>query len=320
MKHPIQLISTLLALGLPIATQAACERYPNSEHHLSLPATITVPASLPVGSLIAKQAFSGTAPGFAVSCPTATPRVVIGRFTNSAAVPGAGVSAYHTNVPGIGIRVLVRDHRGLVYPHQLHNSPAYTLSPGSPVYSNISAEALFFKTGPVTSGTLSSGSIVEDRWDGGKGRFHLLLDTQVRFVEPAATCDLAAGDVNRTLSLEPVQVSALQNATRAGARNFELTANCTDASRVTFGFSGAPAPGNDRLFANTGTAGGVALSLYSRLNGGIQDIPANGTENTRTLLVSGNRAVLPLGAAYHKNGTVSQGTLVSTAIVTITYD
>lgn len=38
------------------------------------------------------------------------------------------------------------------------------------------------------------------------------------------------------------------------------------------------------------------------------------------VMVSSNRAVLPLGAAYFKTGTVSQGTLASTATVNITYN
>lgn len=150
--------------------------------------------------------------------------------------------------------------------------------------------------------------------------FTLRLGNAVRFIRPAATCDLATGDVNRTIALDPIKVSALQNATYTGERNFELTATCTNASNVTFRFSGTPAPGNDRLFANTGTARGVAVWLYSRLNGGVQNIIPNGTDGARTVTVSGNRAVLPLGAAYHKNGTVSQGTLDSTAIVNITYN
>lgn len=38
----------------------------------------------------------------------------------------------------------------------------------------------------------------------------------------------------------------------------------------------------------------------------------------RTVTVPGNRTVLPLGAAYHKSGTVGPGTLISTATVNIT--
>lgn len=320
MTHTARYFLLLLIVGAPVTVLAECRLYPNSEHGLSLPDTITVPASLPVGSLIIRQAFNGIAPSFELNCRTSTPRQIIGRFTDSAMVPGAGVTAYHTGVPGVGIRVLVRNHRGLVYPHQLHTSPPFSQSNALPLYSNVSAEALFFKTGPVTSGTLTSGSLVEDRWDGGKGRFHLLLNTSVRFVAPTPTCNLDAGDVNRTILFEPVQVRAFDTQTVVGGRDFELTAQCSDAMNVTFRFSGAPAPGNDRIFANTGTAAGVALWLYSRLGGGVQNILANGTENTRTLAVSGNRAVLPLGSAYHKNGTVTQGTFISTVTVHITYD
>lgn len=99
-----------------------------------------------------------------------------------------------------------------------------------------------------------------------------------------------------------------------------MTANCSDATSVTFRFAGTPAPGHDALFANTGSAGGIGLWLYSRINGVAQTITANGTDSSRTLVVSDNRAVLPLGAAYHKNGAVSQGTLASTATVNITYN
>ncbi|MBH3367430.1 type 1 fimbrial protein [Pseudomonas carnis] len=320
MKRPIPLVLTLLILSLPIAAQAACDRYPNSEFGLSLPHTITVPASLPVGSLITRQAFNGSAPGFNLHCPSRTQRLITGRFTDSAWVPGQGVTAYHTNVPGIGIRVLVRNHSGLIYPHQLHTSAPFGLYPWEKAFSNTSAEALFFKTGPVTSDTLPSGRLVEDLWDGGKGHFRLVLNAPVRFVEPAATCDLAAGDVNRTITLDPVQVSAFNSEPFAGAHTFELSANCNDAANVTFRFTGAPSSENNLLFANTGTAGGVALWLYSRINGTNRTIPANGSDNERTLVVTGNRAVLPLGAAYHKSGTVGQGTLISTATVNITYN
>ena len=148
----------------------------------------------------------------------------------------------------------------------------------------------------------------------------MVLNNSIRFVNPASTCDLATGDVNRTITLPPIRVGDLRNAVSAGAYNFELTANCTGATNVTYRFSGTPAAGNAVLFANTGTAGNVGLWLYSRINGANQNIGANNTSHTRTLVVSGNRAVLPLGAAYHRTGTATQGTLVSTATVNITYN
>lgn len=313
MKHYMKLLAAVL--GAPIVALADCEVYPNSTHTLTLPATITVPESLPVGSVITRQRFSGTAPGFAIRCPTNTQRTITGKYP---AKTDPATGAYHTEVPGVGLRITITDARGVTNAYGLF-SQSSVMVPGTYV-TFTSAEATFYKIGPVTTGVMTSGDLFMDRWGTGPDRFLLTLGNSVRFVSPVATCDLAVGDVDRTISLAPVQVSAFQDATTAGARDFELTANCSDAAEVTFRFSGTPAPGNDRVFANTGTAGGVALWLYSRLNGGTQDILPNGTENTRTVAVSGNRAVLPLGAAYHKNGTVTQGTLASTATVNITYN
>ena len=316
MKYSIKLVSTLLVLSLPITVQAACDRYPNSALGLALPATITVPQSLPVGGIIIRRAFTETAPAFTIYCATATPRTFTGRYTTSVQVPGAGVSAHPTNVPGVGVRVMVRNSNGLVYPHSLISTSG--VSPGgSTHYSNVSAEAIFYKIGPVTNETLYAGSLLYERWGFQEGYFSLGLSNSARFVTPAATCDLAAGDVNRTIALPPIQVSDLKDVVTAGTSNFELTANCTDASNVTFRMTGTPAPGNALLFASSGSASGVALWVYSRING----VPATiSNGGTRTLSVSGNRAVLPLSAAYHKNGTVSQGTLISSATVNITYN
>jgi hypothetical protein len=183
MKSPILLASTLLALGMPIAAQARCDRFQNDTFTLNLPANITVPDSLPVGSVITRQAFSGTAPAYFANCTVATHSGVFGRYSR---LQDPATGAYHTEVPGIGLRITMT-------------------------------------------------------WaDGG----------------PAA-------------------------------------------------------------FANTGTADGVSLWMYSRINGAPQTISNN---DTRTVAVSSNRAVLPLRVAYHKNGTVSSDTLISSTTVNITYN
>ncbi|WP_460132064.1 fimbrial protein [Pseudomonas sp. S1_E04] len=315
MKHSIIRLSTLLGLGLPLAAHAECDRYPMATTHtLTLAATITVPDSLPVGSVITRQPFSGTGPSLLIYCPTVTQATIIGKYPD---IKDPATLAYHTEVPGIGIRIFIKDARGLTNPYGIHSQSALSAPGIWPTLTN--AEAAFYKIGPVTTGVIKSGDIFRSTWHT-EPNMLLRLGNAVRFVRPAATCDLAAGDVNRTITLDPVKVSTFQTATFAGARHFELSANCSDATNVTFSFSGSPAPGNTALFANTGTASGVALWLYSRINGVNQTIPANGTGHTRTLKVSGNRAVLPLGAAYHKNGTVSQGTLASTATVTLTYN
>lgn len=315
MKRVLTGLSILLGLGLALGARADCVSYPNSTHTLTLPATITVPNSLAVGGVITRAHFSGTAPGQLIRCPSHTWRTVIGRYPQ---VTDPSTGAYHTEVQGVGIRITITDARGVTNAYGLF-SQSTVMPPGS-YYTLTRAEATFYKIGPVTTGVVPSGDIFLDRWGSGPNGFLLRLGNSVRFVRPVATCDLSVGDVDRTIAQAPVKVSDFQSATSAGARNFELTANCSDAAQVTFRFTGSPAPGNDRLFANTGTAGGIALRLYSRLNGGTQDILANGTDSSRTVAVSANRAVLPLGAAYHKNGTVSQGSLASTATVTLTYN
>jgi type 1 fimbria pilin len=315
MKHITRLNLTLLALGLPITAQAACNVYPNIANSVTFPTTITVPTSHPVGGRISSQSFGGPFPIVNMNCPTSTLRQNTGRFTTLVPLPGVD-GVYQTNVPGIGMRVLSYTTWGGPFPVMLSNS-SYTMPPGAHVYNVTGLMAEFYKTGPVTTGTLPSGSLYDERWAVNQGRVQMLLNTSIRFVDPTATCDLDAGDVNRTIALPPVQVSAFNDAVSAGTRDFELTAHCSNASSVTFRFTGNPATGNTALFENTGSAGGVGLWLYARVSGSRQTISPN---DSRTQAVSGNRAILLLGAGYYKNGTVSQGTLASIATVNITYN
>ncbi|TFY89818.1 fimbrial protein [Pseudomonas kairouanensis] len=314
MKRSIKLISTLLVLSLPIAAQAACDRYPNAVNNVSFPATISVADSLPVGALITSRPFGGNFPIVIMNCSGTTWNTSIGRYTSHISLPGIN-GVYITNVPGIGMRVSGHFQGGAkhVFSLQSSNTP---LAPGAHIHNVVDMQAEFYKIGPVQSGTIPAGNLWDNKYSGNNVQ-RILLNNSVNFVNPATTCDLAAGDVNRTITLPDVQVSAFNSDVYSGVRDFDLTANCAKASNVTFRISGTPAPGNALLFANTGSAGGVALWMYSRING----VPATiSNGGTRTLVVSGNRAVLPLSAAYHKNGTVSQGTLVSTATVNITYN
>ncbi len=316
MNKFISFIGVLLPLGISVSAQAACDRYPSVQHGVSFPATITVPENLPVGRLITSQVFNGPYPTFFMNCPTNTQTVLTGRFTTATSAPGGLI--YHTNVPGIGMRVIATLTSGPNLSMKLRSENLISAA-GRLHWGATRLVAEFYKMGPVTTGTLPGGDLHYNNWNGGRGFHRVMLNNAIRFVNPTATCDLATGDVNRTITLPAIQASALRDVVYAGAQSFDLTATCSNAANVTFRFSGSSASGNNLLFANTGSAGGVALWMYSRSTGGSQTI-SPGANNTRTVAVSGNRAVLPLGAAYHKNGTVSQGTLVSTATVNITYN
>lgn len=317
MKHCIKLASTLLALGLPLSAQALCDRYPNTTLTLNTPATIIVPDSLPIGGVIAQVPFSGSAPAFIANCTKADNRLFVGRYPNNR-YPG-GSLIYRTEVPGVGLRIQMTwaDGTSAAY-FAIHNTPPQ-FTPSGRYPSFTSARAFFYKMEPETTGTIPSGSVWSYKWSSTPDTFYLRFGNPIRFVRASATCDIAAGDVNRTITFDPIKTSDLKDAEFAGLKDFEVSANCTNATNVTFRFSGTPAPGNTLLFANSGTAAGVALWLGSYLNGAQQTISPN-ANNVRTVAVSGNRAILPLRAAYHKNGTVGAGTLVSTATVNITYN
>lgn len=313
MKHSIKLLTTLLALALPGAVQAACDSYMNSSHDLILPAVITVPDNLPVGGEIVRQAFSGVVPGRFMNCPTSTIINLVGRYSG---MQNQNPYAWRTEAPGVGIIIRITDARPSTSAYAFTSGQSVLLAGRHPIFTN--AEAVFIKTGPVTDGVVPAGTIwhYSMRNSGPPvGNFRLNINNSIRFVRPSATCDLAAGDVNRTITLPTIKVSALRDAVYAGTHNFDLTANCTNATNVTFRFTGTPAPGNTALFANTGTAGGIGLWLSTR--GHTATIAPN---STRQVGVSSNRAILPLSVAYHRNGSVSQGTLVSTATVNITYN
>ncbi len=137
----------------------------------------------------------------------------------------------------------------------------------------------------------------------------------------AGTCNLAAGDANRSVTLPPVKVSDFDSAVAAGGLDFDISADCeSDIRNVIFLFTGTPAVGNGAMFSNTGTSAGTGLWLSHR---GIADIPANGTvaQRSRTIGTSSNKAVMPLRATYYKTGAaVTAGTLASTVTVSITYN
>lgn len=311
MKHCIKLFSTLAVLGLPIAAEAKCDRYPNSTLTLHLPAVIQVPDSVPIGGVIAERLLSGSAPAFLANC-TAVRRWQTGRYPN---IKYPGTGAYHTEVPGVGLRLEMTwaDGTNSAF-FAIYSTSGWTFGR---VPSFTSARAVFYKMGPITDGTVRAGNFLKMKWATTTETFSLDFGNSIRFVGITPTCDLAAGDVNRTINLPPIQASALKDIVYAGVHNFELTANCSNAANVTFRITGTPAQGNPLLFANTGTAGGVDLWMYSRIGGVTQNLSHN---QTRTVAVSGGSAVLPLGVAYHRNGTVKQGTLVTTATVNITYN
>ncbi|KPA99481.1 fimbrial protein [Pseudomonas asplenii] len=133
------------------------------------------------------------------------------------------------------------------------------------------------------------------------------------------TCNL---DTISNPTLPTVKVSDFDSSTWTGLKEFSLGATCdSDIRNVIFTFSGTPASADPTRWANTGTAAGISTVLQAR-NGANYNIPANGTaaQRQRTVATSAGKATLPMAAHYIKTGTVSKGTLLTTATVSITYN
>lgn len=140
----------------------------------------------------------------------------------------------------------------------------------------------------------------------------------------AGTCNLAAADENRTINLPTVKVSDFDNANIVGPTDFNITAVCeSDIRNVTFLFTGTPDTALPPTFANTGTAKGLGLRIMAGTETEKTLMYASGipAQRSRVIATSGNRAVLSVEASYQKNNTpISQGTMLSTTTISITYN
>ena len=238
-------------------------------------------------------------------------------------------SVYPTGMPGIGI-VFRTNGDTQVGAHNivtgiLSNTTQRTYSQTNPAASNktyaYEINYRLIKTGVIASGGIVPRVIARTWWEPTPSNFdpreYNILLGRGTIIAPVPTCNLAMGDVNRTVPLDPIRLSNFTG-TWLAKKTFDISADCNNASNVTFRFTGTPASGNSAIFASTGTARGVGLWLYSRIGGVEATLSHNGS---RTVAVSGTRAVLPLGAAYHKTtGTVTKGSLASTVTVNITYN
>lgn len=135
------------------------------------------------------------------------------------------------------------------------------------------------------------------------------------------TCDWSMGSADRLVVLDPVTASQLSAAGGSHYVTFDLhLAGCAVAVRqAIFRFSGNPAPGEPRVFDNTGDAIGVAVVLVSEDD---RIIAADGSDSERAVAVADQRARLRLRAGYWRlaGPTPGTGSVAATATVTLRYE
>jgi type 1 fimbria pilin len=276
---------------------------------------IVVPANLGVGGTIAYLGSTPmyTSPSFCMGYTTIT----VSHLLSMWQTPSGVASVYNTNIPGVGIKITA----GQPIPYsdtETYDARGYQLvDSGMGVY--------LIKTGPITSsGTLSSGIIAQFAL----GPSHTVIYS-IQIIgssivaPPPPTCDFNTDDANKTVTLKDVTVRAFNGVgATAQPEPFTLTAeNCSStAVSATYTFSGTADASNPELFTNSaGNAKGVGIHLYSTSDN--QTIRADGTNNARTVGVSGGKAVLNLTAEYQQSQpTVTAGTVSGIATVVLNYN
>ena len=181
-----------------------------------------------------------------------------------------------------------------------------------------------------TSGAPSSGTATVSQYpvfqlDGIGGinatpdiNFNQLINGTVTFT-PGGTCNLSANG-QYTVNLPTVasgQFAAVGSS--AGRTSFTIRAtDCSDGVKTaTFRFSGAQDKNNAVLFANSGSARGVAVNLGSSDDGA--NIGANKSNNTRVVNVQSKSAQLGLFAEYMRTATVVPGSLQTAITIDMLY-
>ena len=133
------------------------------------------------------------------------------------------------------------------------------------------------------------------------------------------TCSLAAGDINKTVSLPELRPSDLRIGNLVGNTTFEISATCQYSTSATFTFAGTPDLVAPSLFKNTDTDGvnrNVGIGFYSAIGGVISPIAANDSaaNRSRTIIFASGKAILPLGGGYQLTGGTATAGKVSTQI------
>lgn len=138
-------------------------------------------------------------------------------------------------------------------------------------------------------------------------------------IEPG-TCAWVVGDDDKKVLLDPMDVTAFPAAGGVGFKVFTLgLRHCTPSlTSATFVFSGTSDTNDIVRFANSGTAGGVAVELQAADG---STIAADGSNSSRTVPVALGNAVIQLRAGYWRIGArpLTGGTVSSVALVSVSY-
>ena len=252
----------LLALSaLPFSAFASCSLSGGKEVvSMTLPATITLDPTTPVGTVLATSPQATPNPASSqVSCNNNTNVGVIN--LTGGGQPNGSSPIFPTSVPGVGYQILHPDSNYILPPWNYDSigSGTYTLSVASAVQ--------LVKTGPITAGsTLSSGTLGFWQYQGSNRTIRVedfVLANNVKFVAP--TCTVATPSI--AVTLPTVSTTSLTSiGAVSGATAFTIGLTCTAAAAgqtmaIEIDASRTVPPNTTGVLSSTGTATNVGVQL-----------------------------------------------------------
>ncbi len=221
-----------LLLGLPLAGHAEC-RYSsggNTSVTFSLPTTLTIPANMANGDIIATSAQTAPADPPVITCGfwwgntliwSAAETVTYG-VSNSRGSYKADNITYETGIPGIGYRITHPTDYLTPYPLNSQSLSQSTFS--------VTSGLELIKTGPIASGSvLPAGKLADWRW-GSLIPETFRLANAITFTTPS--CTIVTDPINVTL---PTVTSGAFSGvgSTSGKTPFQITLNCPAGTAVT---------------------------------------------------------------------------------------
>ncbi|MFJ2484850.1 fimbrial protein [Pseudomonas sp. NPDC087639] len=336
--HCYLLSSFLILLAPFVRANCEFERYSKiSETTISLPASLTVPRDLPVGSELWNSGWV-KAPSTAVRCSIGGLGFIQGFFASGigSAVPGFSSggfsSVYETNVPGIGISIYLcnnlparceTDFESLVVLGNL-------LVPIEDDYFPLIGGWLvrLIKTGPVSGSFPLQVPGVNSSWVHALETGVLTLTGQTKI--NTLGCEILPQSRNLTVSMPSVILADFRDDTtvldeRSKSKAFEIALTCDAGTRLSYQVDGVAASLQNHVLANSsgnGMAIGVGVKLFRGEDGG-EPLPL-GVRLFHASVDSSSRVIIPIVARYYKTvarmSEMQAGKLSVAATFTLSYE
>lgn len=292
-----------------LATCSPLNGWTNKPGSVAFAATISVPISAAVGTVLDTKSVAVTPNGPYINCDAVT------NFSGPyyGQVGGTGPIGT-TNVPGVGARItFTNGGKSYVLPFQLPNTPAGTYN-----MTNASWKIELIKTGPITAGKMVTGAY------GGYGAvggfFATYLDITGGGQIVPATCTVSNTAVPVPMGI--VNRSDFKGVgTTAGQKDFSVPLNCAAGTKIHIALAGTAhssgAPGVLALSASSGTvAQGAGLQLLYK------SAPvAFNTQIDAGTAASAGAYNIPFVARYYQTAAnIVPGQANSSATFTMTYN